>query len=144
MMEQCEMYRHGYFHAERLQEEKDVQDLKNEVTVMVNRIELLQLHCRLASDIFIPTTYVSKTIHDCKYTRERNIMHLRKLMGQDLGSCSVEELNEITIQIERSLTLIRSRKVTFFLRKGKKGKLTSFLLRKRKKGKLTQRITNKT
>lgn len=58
MMEQCEMYRHGYFHAERLQEEKDVQDLKNEVTVMVNRIELLQLHCRLASDIFIPTTYM--------------------------------------------------------------------------------------
>ncbi|XP_056854679.1 MADS-box protein AGL72-like isoform X3 [Raphanus sativus] len=79
MMEQCEMYKNGYFHAERLQEEKDVQDLKNEVTVMVNRIELLQLHCR-------------------------------KLMGQDLGSCSVEELNEITFQIERSLTLIRSRK----------------------------------
>ncbi|CAG7883419.1 unnamed protein product [Brassica rapa] len=79
MMEQCEIYRSGYFHAERLQEERDVQDLKNEVTVMVNRIELLQLHCR-------------------------------KLMGQDLGSCSVDELNEITIQIEKSLTLIRSRK----------------------------------
>ncbi|KAJ0248798.1 hypothetical protein HA466_0158450 [Hirschfeldia incana] len=79
MMEQCEIYRSGYFHAERLQEEKDVQDLKNEVTVMVNKIERLQLHCR-------------------------------KLMGQDLGSCSVEELNEITIQIEKSLTLIRSRK----------------------------------
>lgn len=32
-------------------------------------------------------------------------------MGQYLGSCSVDELNEITIQIEKSLTLIRSRKV---------------------------------
>ncbi|KAG5406425.1 hypothetical protein IGI04_012544 [Brassica rapa subsp. trilocularis] len=81
MMEQCEMYRSGYFHAERLQEEEDVQDLKNEVSVMVNRIELLQLHCR-------------------------------KLMGQDLGSCSVDELNEITIQIEKSLTLIRSTKIS--------------------------------
>ncbi|KAF8050153.1 hypothetical protein N665_2036s0004 [Sinapis alba] len=79
MMEQCEIYRSEYFNAERLQEEKDVQDLKNEVTVMVNKIELLQLHCR-------------------------------KLMGQDLGSCSVDELNEITIQIEKSLTHIRSRK----------------------------------
>ncbi|KAL0658919.1 hypothetical protein Bca4012_079504 [Brassica carinata] len=79
MMEQCEIYRSGYFHAERLQEEDDVQDLKNEVTVIVNSIELLQLHCR-------------------------------KLMGQYLGSCSVDELNEITIQIEKSLTLIRSRK----------------------------------
>ena len=36
---------------------------------------------------------------------------IRKLMGQYLGSCSVDELNEITIQIEKSLTLIRSRKV---------------------------------
>ncbi|KAL0738402.1 hypothetical protein Bca4012_014612 [Brassica carinata] len=81
MMEQCEIYRSEYFHAERLQEEKDVQVLKNEVTVMVNRIELLQRHCR-------------------------------KLMGQDLGSCSVEELNEITSQIEKSLTLVRSRKLS--------------------------------
>ncbi|KAF2553858.1 hypothetical protein F2Q68_00036883 [Brassica cretica] len=81
MMEQCEIYRSGYFHAERLQEEDDVQDLKNEVTVIVNSIELLQLHCR-------------------------------KLMGQYLGSCSVDELNEITIQIEKSLTLIRSRKIS--------------------------------
>lgn len=39
---------------------------------------------------------------------------IRKLMGQDLGSCSVDELNEITIQIEKSLTLIRSRKVSLY------------------------------
>lgn len=38
-------------------------------------------------------------------------MHLRRLMGQDLDSCSLEELKEITIQIEKSLTIVRSRKV---------------------------------
>lgn len=35
----------------------------------------------------------------------------RKLMGQDLDSCSVEELKEITTKIEKSLTIVRSRKV---------------------------------
>lgn len=38
-------------------------------------------------------------------------MHFRRLMGQDLDSCSLEELKEITIQIEKSLTIVRSRKV---------------------------------
>uniref|UniRef100_M4D1W5 MADS-box domain-containing protein n=1 Tax=Brassica campestris TaxID=3711 RepID=M4D1W5_BRACM len=34
-----------------------------------------------------------------------------KLMGQDLDSCSVEELKEITTKIEKSLTIVRSRKI---------------------------------
>ncbi|XP_009107038.1 MADS-box protein AGL71 isoform X2 [Brassica rapa] len=34
----------------------------------------------------------------------------RKLMGQGLGSCSVAELQEIDIQIEKSLRIVRSRK----------------------------------
>ena len=76
MMEQCEIYRSGYFHAERLQEEDDVQDLKNEVTVMVNSIELLRLHCRLASDISISTIYVSNLMYDCEYIHQRDNMHL--------------------------------------------------------------------
>ncbi|KAF3497843.1 hypothetical protein DY000_02054297 [Brassica cretica] len=38
-------------------------------------------------------------------------LHCRKLMGQDLYSCSVEELKEITTKIEKSLTIVRSRKV---------------------------------
>ncbi|CAN6914605.1 unnamed protein product [Brassica oleracea] len=37
-------------------------------------------------------------------------LHCRKLMGQDLDSCSVEELKEITIKLEKSLTIVRSRK----------------------------------
>ncbi|KAJ0238161.1 hypothetical protein HA466_0242680 [Hirschfeldia incana] len=79
MMERCEIHRREYFHAERLQKEQQVQDLKNEITIMVNSIELLQRHCR-------------------------------RLMGEDLDSCSMEELKEITIQIEKSLTIVRSRK----------------------------------
>ncbi|XP_010433643.1 PREDICTED: MADS-box protein AGL71-like [Camelina sativa] len=37
-------------------------------------------------------------------------LHCGKVMGQDLDSCSVEELKELTIQIEKSLTIVRSRK----------------------------------
>ncbi|XP_056863233.1 MADS-box protein AGL71-like [Raphanus sativus] len=37
-------------------------------------------------------------------------LHCRKLMGQDLDSCSLEELKEITIKLEKSLTIVRSRK----------------------------------
>ncbi|CAH8364210.1 unnamed protein product [Eruca vesicaria subsp. sativa] len=82
MVERCEIHRSEYFHSERLQKEQHVRDLKNEITIMVNSIELLQL----------------------------DIMHLRRLMGQDLDSCSVEELKEMTIQIEKGLTIVRSRK----------------------------------
>ncbi|XP_010485272.1 PREDICTED: MADS-box protein AGL72-like [Camelina sativa] len=79
MMERYGIYKREYFSAEIFQREQYVQDLKNEITVMVKRIGLLQLQCR-------------------------------KLMGQDLDSCSVDELKEITIQLEKSLTVVRSRK----------------------------------
>ncbi|KAG2332099.1 hypothetical protein Bca4012_018328 [Brassica carinata] len=38
-------------------------------------------------------------------------VHQRKLMGQGLGSCSLAELQELETQIEKSLRIIRSRKV---------------------------------
>ncbi|CAN7139575.1 unnamed protein product [Brassica rapa subsp. narinosa] len=38
----------------------------------------------------------------------------RKLMGQGLGSCSVAELQEIDIQIEKSLRIVRSRKAELY------------------------------
>ncbi|KAJ0098656.1 hypothetical protein Patl1_20032 [Pistacia atlantica] len=38
----------------------------------------------------------------------------RKLLGQDLGSCSVEELQDIDDQLERSLRSIRARKALLF------------------------------
>ncbi|CAH8354205.1 unnamed protein product [Eruca vesicaria subsp. sativa] len=79
MMENYEIYRREYFGTERLQKRQYVQELKNEMATMLDKIEILQLQCR-------------------------------SLMGQDLDSCSVEELKEITIKIEKSLTIVRSRK----------------------------------
>ncbi|KAF8114056.1 hypothetical protein N665_0043s0122 [Sinapis alba] len=79
MMERYEIDRKEYFGEENLQKQQYVQELKNEMVIMVDKIELLQLHSR-------------------------------KLMGQDLDSCSVEELNELISKIEKSLTSVRSRK----------------------------------
>ncbi|XP_010555639.1 PREDICTED: MADS-box protein AGL72-like [Tarenaya hassleriana] len=41
-------------------------------------------------------------------------IHQRKLMGQDLSSCSMEELHEIASQIEKSLHIVRSRKAQLY------------------------------
>ncbi|XP_010272601.1 PREDICTED: MADS-box protein SOC1-like [Nelumbo nucifera] len=38
----------------------------------------------------------------------------RKLLGENLGSCSLEELQQIENQLERSLTTIRARKTQLF------------------------------
>ncbi|CAF2149844.1 unnamed protein product [Brassica rapa] len=79
MMERCEIHRNEYFGEENLRKQQYVQELKNEMVIMADKIELLRLHSR-------------------------------RLMGQDLDSCSVEELNEIISKIEKSLTNVRSRK----------------------------------
>jgi len=34
----------------------------------------------------------------------------RKLLGENLGSCSVQELKELEAQLEKSLSIIRQRK----------------------------------
>ncbi|CAF2322926.1 unnamed protein product [Brassica napus] len=41
-------------------------------------------------------------------------VHNRKLMGQNLASCSVKELQEIATQIEKSLHIVRSRKAKLY------------------------------
>nr|AFA41495.1 MADS box transcription factor-like protein [Solanum tuberosum] len=38
----------------------------------------------------------------------------RKLMGQGLGSCSMDELEDIDSQLERTLKIIRARKTQLF------------------------------
>lgn len=38
----------------------------------------------------------------------------RKLLGEDLGSCSLEEIQQIERQLERSLNVIRARKMEVF------------------------------
>lgn len=37
----------------------------------------------------------------------------RKLLGQNLETCSIQELHEIDIQLEKSLKIIRARKVLY-------------------------------
>ncbi|XP_061346825.1 MADS-box protein SOC1-like isoform X2 [Gastrolobium bilobum] len=39
----------------------------------------------------------------------------RKLMGEDLGSCSIEELQQIEQQLERSVSNVRARKTQIFM-----------------------------
>lgn len=38
-------------------------------------------------------------------------MPYRKLLGEGLGSCSIEELQQVEHQLEKSVTKIRARKV---------------------------------
>lgn len=40
-------------------------------------------------------------------------MYCRKLLGDELGSCAFDELQQIENQLERSLSKIRARKVQF-------------------------------
>ncbi|KAH0915639.1 hypothetical protein HID58_030085, partial [Brassica napus] len=49
-------------------------------------------------------------IHRGEYFGAERLQKQQYLMGQDLDSCSVEELKEITTKIEKSLTIVRSRK----------------------------------
>lgn len=46
MIEKCEIHRGEYVGAERHQKQQYVQELKNEMTITMDKIELLQLHCR--------------------------------------------------------------------------------------------------
>ncbi|KAJ9680831.1 hypothetical protein PVL29_019983 [Vitis rotundifolia] len=74
----------------------------------------------------------TKDVHTNNYkTVEHNMQHLkheaanmakkielleiskRKLLGEGLGSCSIEELQQIEQQLERSVSCIRARKVQY-------------------------------
>ncbi|KAJ6308212.1 hypothetical protein OIU76_017898, partial [Salix suchowensis] len=60
------------------------------------------------------------------FTLAKKIEHLeiskRKLLGDGLEPCSIDELNQLENQLERSLTRIRARKVMASqARKGKRG-----------------------
>lgn len=46
MIERCEIQRNEYTGAENLQKQQYVQELKNEMVIMMDKIELLQLHSR--------------------------------------------------------------------------------------------------
>ncbi|KAF3601214.1 hypothetical protein F2Q69_00034006 [Brassica cretica] len=46
MMERCEIHRNEYFGAENLRKQQYVQELKNEMVIMADKIELLRRHSR--------------------------------------------------------------------------------------------------
>ncbi|KAH0859184.1 hypothetical protein HID58_087445, partial [Brassica napus] len=64
-----------------------LQGLKKEMATMVEKIEMLEVHNRFVS---------------------------QKLMGQNLASCSVKELQEIATQIKKSLHIVRLRKAKLY------------------------------
>ncbi|CAI8613048.1 unnamed protein product [Vicia faba] len=81
MQDTIERYRRNTRSAQPLQrsDEQNMQNLKQETTSLMKKIELLE---------------ASK----------------RKLMGEGLGSCSLEELQQIEQQLEKSVSTVRARK----------------------------------
>ncbi|XP_062090201.1 MADS-box protein SOC1-like isoform X2 [Humulus lupulus] len=70
-------------HNKSVEQTMQLQHLKQEATVMMKKIELLE---------------ISK----------------RKFLGEGLGSCSLEELQQVELQLEKSVTKIRARKNQVF------------------------------
>ncbi|CAL5401132.1 unnamed protein product [Camellia sinensis] len=68
--------------------EENMQHLKHEAADMAKQIELLEVAKRLDG---------------------------RKLLGEDLGSCTMEELQQIELQLERSVSRVRAKKMEVFM-----------------------------
>ncbi|XP_048229390.1 MADS-box protein AGL42 isoform X1 [Ricinus communis] len=114
MQKTIERYRK---HAKEVQaagsvaKEQHVQELTEESAALVKKIEELEISQRCKSLSFLllimfgPANRSHLTL---------KFLCLRKLLGQGLSSCSIEELQEIHSQLERSLSNIRSRKVQLF------------------------------
>ncbi|KAG2299067.1 hypothetical protein Bca4012_010631 [Brassica carinata] len=82
----------------------------------------IERYGKFSNEYFVPgRPQVQLYLEDLK--KEMNIMvkkidllevQQRKLTGQSLGSCSLAELQEIDIQIEKSLRIVRSRKAELY------------------------------
>lgn len=94
-----------------------MQQLKHESANMTKKIELLERSQRwiaLFSFFSFFSTYFTypSLLYRCFLWTNSNLMScFRKLLGHDLSSCSIEELQEIDSQLERSLRSISARKV---------------------------------
>jgi len=53
-------------------------------------------------------------VSDCSHVLLDIFMYCRKLLGDELDSCAIDELQQIENQLERSLSKIRARKVQFY------------------------------
>ncbi|XP_058105614.1 MADS-box protein SOC1 isoform X1 [Magnolia sinica] len=76
---------------------------------------------RHAKDVSITNKTVEQNVQQWKFEAAhmaKKIEHLevskRKLLGESLGSCPIEELQQIESQLERSLSSIRARKTQLF------------------------------
>lgn len=91
------------------------QHLKHEAANMAKKIELLEISKRFKSYLifFLSHTRILLFPESEKHVWILNLECLRKLLGEGLGSCSIEELQQIEQQLERSVSSIRARKVQY-------------------------------
>jgi len=82
-------------------------------------------HLELSKRFLVPTFFnlvpfwllhIEKTkrrMNDYSHVLLDIFMYCRKLLGDELGSCAIDELQQIENQLERGLSKIRARKVQF-------------------------------
>lgn len=85
----------------------EVQHLKDEATNMMKNIELLEDSKRFY--IYIYVAYIICIPHFF-FIYDHDLIH-RKLLGEGLGSCTIEDLQNIEQQLQCSVSSVRARKV---------------------------------
>lgn len=75
--------------------------------------------CAKEVQIYCPETekHIQRLKHECMdMTKKIELLEAskRKLLGQNIVSCSLKEIQEIDVQLETSLKIIRARKVQLF------------------------------
>ena len=108
-----------------------MQHLKQETASMMKKIELLEISKRFVAIYFwfvfffsflkaciivFLSSYLKQFlffVFFCLFLLWTWKWH-RKLLGEGLGACSIEELQQIEQQLERSVNCIRARKVSFY------------------------------
>ncbi|KAF3566969.1 hypothetical protein DY000_02011484 [Brassica cretica] len=105
-----------------------IQQLKQEASHMIAKIELLEFHKRF--NFKIKHQIKQKEIKAFVCVVNSLLRVYRKLLGQELSSCSLPELQEIDSQLQRSLGEVRARKAQMFKEQLEKlkAKVQSYLL----------------
>lgn len=90
------------------------QNLKHETASLMKKIELLEASKRFnILNFYSSSQTVYKYIHHNNKKKKLYVYYssFRKLMGEGLGSCSLDELQQIEQQLEKSVSVVRARKV---------------------------------
>ncbi|XP_077239553.1 MADS-box protein SOC1-like isoform X2 [Tasmannia lanceolata] len=82
----------------------------------------IERYQRYAKDVNVNNKAVEQNMQQWKYESAQMAKKIeflevskRKLLGENLGSCSIDELQQIENQLERSLTIIREKKTKLFM-----------------------------